>query len=281
MNNPRFSPASRQTRTRLRPETVEPGARTRLPRRRLTEAYTLAVGLPLATAALSIPFRQEHGRTVAIILVVPVVVVATLGATGPALIAALVAGIAYDVFLTAPYNTVAIDDPDEIAAMIALIAVGLIVGWLASRVARLGARATGRSTELRHLTEFSLFTTTTTEPAQLIDQASRHIAAVLNLASCTWRPGPHSESGPVLLPHGGLMGFVTELSPDRAQLPTGCVLPAYVQDNEIGRFVLDPIPGTVTSYEERRTATTIAQLLAAQLRRFLEPTSEREAVSSQ
>lgn len=263
MNDPR--PSTTPPRSRLRPETVEPGARARVPRRRLTQAYALAVVLPLLTAALSIPFRDEHGRTAAIILVVPVVLVATLGATGPALVAALVAGIAYDIFLTEPYNNVAIDDPDEVVAMVALVAVGLIVGWLAARVSRLGARASGRDTELRHLTEFSLATTTEIDPAELINRAAAHILGVLDLAACEWTPGPHSAPGPVLLPDGGLMGYLTELSPDRAQLPPGCVLPAITHDTELGSFLLTPNPGSVTSYEERRTAATIAQLLAAQL----------------
>jgi K+-sensing histidine kinase KdpD len=128
-------------------------------------AYVLAVVLPAATALLLIPFREEHGRTLAIMLVVPVIAIAAVGATGPAVVAAITAGVAYDVFLTAPYQQFVFDDPDDVVAMITLIAVGLFVGVLSSRVVMLAARDATRHIELDHLVAFSHATT-----RQLSDQ---------------------------------------------------------------------------------------------------------------
>jgi K+-sensing histidine kinase KdpD len=228
-------------------------------------AYGLAVALPVLFALLFLPFREDHGRTAAIVLVVPVVLVATMGATGPAIVAAVVAGLAYDLFLTEPYFTFVIDDPDEVVAMAALLAVGLIVGWLSSRIVRLGASARGRRNELAHLIEFSQAAATAIAPAALIQDAGRHVAAVLDLESCEWQPGPHHSDEPVLLPDGSMMGYLSDLGPDRAQLPRHSVVHAAAGDRRVGSFVLTARAGAVTSVEERRTAATIVQVLAGRL----------------
>jgi Domain of unknown function (DUF4118) len=244
---------------RDRPETIEPGERTRQPANKRIIAYALAVALPAITAALLIPLRQDHTRTLAIIMVVPVVAVALLGATGPALTAAVAAGLAYDVLLTQPYHHIVIDDTDELIAAVTLIAVGLAVGVLSSRLVRLTARASIRRDEISHLADFA---GSTARGGDLVDEACRHITEILDLQSCRWQPGHHGGDGPVLLDSGGIMGYLTSLNPDQATLPRGLELTAMTGDTEIGRFILSPKPGHVTSLEERRTAATIATIFA-------------------
>lgn len=249
---------------RSRPETLTPNERARIPARRLALAYALAVALPLASAAALIPLRASHGRALAIVLVIPVVVVAALGATGPALIAALSAGAGYAVLLTPPYYRFAFDKPDDRVATLILVAVGVAVGVLNSLL--VGARTgnAARRSELEHLLRFASEVTGPRSPEQLTASACDHLSAVLHLSDCRWQPGPRSgESGPVLLPTGGIMGYLKDLNPDRAQLPQGLELPATSGGNEMGRFVLTPEPGQVVSYEERLTAATIATMYAA------------------
>jgi hypothetical protein len=250
---------------RQRPETVEPGERAQVSRRRLAGAYVLALTLPAVTAAALIPFRADHGRAMAIILVVPVVLVATLGATGPAVVAALSAGLAYDVFLTEPYNRFVIDDPDDITAAIILVLVGLVVGVLNSRLVRTSARDAARRVELDHLLTFAQTTTTHPDETRLVADACAHISAVLDLEDCRWRGGYHGRAGAVLLPDGNVIGDLGGLEPDRARLPRDLELPARAGDTELGRFILTPRRGSVASFEERRTAATIAQLFASAL----------------
>lgn len=264
MSDVHRSPAA-QLRARSRAEAVAPGTRARLPRGRLIRAYLLALVAPVATAIAVTPWRVDHGRTMAIILMVPVAVVATLGATGPGLVSAVVAGLAYDLLLAAPYNSFAIANPDETITMITLVSVGLLVGWLASRVVRLGAQTTSRDLELRHIIEFALSASSDSEPDTLIEAAGAHIAAVLDLESCTWTAGPFDGAEPRLLPDGSLMGPLVDLGTDRAQLPAECVMPVVTDDHRLGYFRLRPRPGTIVSMEERRTVTTIGQLLAAHL----------------
>ena len=244
---------------RERPETIEPGERTRQPANKRAVAYALAVALPAITAALLVPLREDHTSTLAIIIVVPVVAVALLGATGPALTAAISAGFAYDVLLTQPYHHIAIDDTDDLIAAITLIAVGLTVGILSSRLVRLTARATIRRDEITHLADFAM---STARGEDLADEACQHITDILDLHDCRWHPGYHGGNGPILLESGGLMGYLTALNPDRATLPKGLELTAMTGNTEIGRFILTPKTGHVTSLEERRTAATIATIYA-------------------
>ncbi len=250
--------------SRSRPETLTPGERARIPARRLALAYALAVALPLASAAALIPLRASHGRALAIVLVIPVVVVAALGATGPALIAALSAGAGYAVLLTPPYYRFAFDKPDDRVATLILVAVGVAVGVLNSLL--VGARTgnAARRSELEHLLRFASEVTGPRSSEQLTTSACDHLSAVLHLSGCRWQPGPRTGAGgPVLLPTGGIMGYLKDLNPDRAQLPQGLELPATSGGHEMGRFVLTPEPGQVVSYEERLTAATIATMYAA------------------
>lgn len=252
---------------RRRPETHEPGERLGIPTRRLAMAYLLGVAVPIALAASMIPLRADHGPTMAIVLVVPVVAIAVPGATGPAVVTALSAGLAYNVFLTRPYYRPAIHSSDDVVATVTLVVVGLIVGVLSSRAARFGARASVRRTELRHLIEFTQATIGPLSAAELTQAACEHITAVLDLRECRWVPGQHDTAAPLLLPDGNVMGYVTELNPDRAKLPQRLELPAFAGTTLIGRFVLTAGGHRVASYEERLTAATIASLFASALSR--------------
>jgi hypothetical protein len=264
-----LGPARR--RPRERPGTLEPGERRSPPRSRQIVAYVLAVVLPAGIAFVLIPFRDDHGATLAIILVVPVVAIAAVGATGPAVVAALTAGVAYDVFLTAPYQQFVIDDPDDVVTMITLIAVGLFVGVLSSRVVMLTARDATRHLELDHLVAFAQATTGSLDDDELATVAADHLVAVLDLRECRWQPGRQISVGlpgagwPVLLPDGRVAGDATDVAHDRAVLPPVVELPALVGSAELGRFILSTRPGRITSEEERLTAGTIASLYAARV----------------
>jgi hypothetical protein len=252
--------------SRRRPETLEPGERSRPASRRLLLSYALAIALPVAASAAMVPVRVDHGRSAAIVLVVPVVAIAALGALGPALVAALSAGAAYDFFLTAPYLHLVIDDPDDVVAAITLAVVGVIVGVMSSRLVRLSGRDTARRSELHHLLRFARATTELRSADELTQRARETLVALLDLRGCEWRPRYHgTDRSPRLLPDGNIMGYETSLNPDRATLPAGIELSAVHADVELGRFILQPRPDHVVSYEERLSAATVAALYAAAL----------------
>ncbi|MET0911088.1 MAG: DUF4118 domain-containing protein, partial [Ilumatobacteraceae bacterium] len=135
-------------RSRERPETIHPGERSRFSVRRRVTAYVLAVLLPIAVGVAMIPFRVDHGRVAVLVLVIPVVVVALLGATGPAIVAAATAALVYDLVLVEPYYSLAIEDADEVVAAVTLLVVGVVVGVLSARLVRLSVRESTRRDEL-------------------------------------------------------------------------------------------------------------------------------------
>ncbi len=241
-------------------ETSQPGDRSRLPLRRRIWAYLLAIVLPMLTAAAMIPLRIDHGRVAVLVLVIPVVVVALLGAVGPAVVAAASAVLAYDLFLVEPYYNLAIADTDEIVAAVTLFAVALVVGVLSARLVRFHERDSARREELRHLIAFARVVTAAGDRALLTDAACEHITSVLNLRRCTWQPGEGESTAPILMPDGNLMGRLSDLNPDRATLPANVEIPVRVDGVLVGRFALVPTTRHVASYEERLTATTIAEL---------------------
>ena len=245
-----------------RPGTEHPGERGVLPARRLALAYVLALVLPWLVAGALIPLRADHGRTMAIVLVVPVIVTALFGATGPAVVSAISAGVAYDVLLTRPYYRLVIRDSDDVVAAVVLVVVGLTVGVLSSRVVHLAARSAARESELEQLVGFANAVAASTPDEELEREACVRIAAVLGLRECIWAPGYRGRDRPVLMPDGTIMGYQSALNPDRAKLPAETELVAATGSHELGRFVLTA-GDSVTSYEERLTAATIASLYAA------------------
>ncbi len=258
--DPRADPASWHPVER--PETIGPGERARLSRNRRVLASALAVVLPPLTAVALVPLRDDHGPVVALAMVVPVVVVGTLGALGPALLAAFIAGLSYDLAFTRPYGHVAIDDPDDIVTTVVLVAVALAVGVLCSRLVRTRASDAVRSREVDALVRFARTAVTERDGTVLVDDACATLCGLLGLRQCRWQPGHRGVAGPVLLPGGALMGSLGALSRDRAVLPTGMEIPAVVADREIGRFVVVPDPRLAVSIEERRAALAVVSLFA-------------------
>ena len=228
--------------------------------RRRVLAYVLALVLPTAVAIAMVPLRVDHGRVAVLALVLAVVVVALLGATGPAIVAAVTAVLAFDLFLAAPYYSFAIEDTDEIVAAATLLAVALVVGVLNARLVRMHARDSARRDELRHLIAFVREVASSTDNAELTDTACEHITAVLNLRRCIWHDEPDRPGRPILMPDGNIMGPVSDLNPDRAMLPATLGVPVSRHGVDLGWFELTPTDRHVASFEERVTAAAIAEL---------------------
>jgi hypothetical protein len=244
---------------------LQPAERWRYNRRRLVAAYLAAIALPVVVAAALIPFRDDLAQTSALLLVVPVVVVATLGGVGPSLVAALAASVAFDVLLTRPFYDLAIHDSDDIVAAIVLLAVGASVGTIALSLARLRTRAATRLEVIDHLLAFAETSSDDIDTDSVLDEARWRLTALLGLQGSEWRAGGGTTDAPVLLPGGQLMGYLRDFPADRAQLTDGSELPVRKGDREFGRFVLHPQPGHIVSLEERRTAVAIANLVAGVL----------------
>ncbi len=213
-------------------------------------------------SALAIPWRENHSEAISLVLVLAVVVTASVGGLGPSLVAAAIACLTYNLFLTVPYYSLAIDKPDDAIAAGTLLIVGLAVGLLSSRSYRLMVSDTTRGSELRHLLRFAALASQTTLPKDLEALACETLTALLHLDECRWTPGVRFGEGPVLQPDGSIMGWLSDLNPDRARLPSTLDVRAIASGVEVGRFVLSPDQSHLVSLEERLTASTIVALFA-------------------
>jgi K+-sensing histidine kinase KdpD len=96
------------------------------------------VAAPLAAAAVLLPFRGSWSNTnVALLLVVVVVAIASIGNRAAGGIAAIGAAIWFDFFFTLPYERFTIRTSADTTTAVLLLVIGLAVSQLAARARRL------------------------------------------------------------------------------------------------------------------------------------------------
>jgi two-component system, OmpR family, sensor histidine kinase KdpD len=127
-----------------------------LDRRRVIASWLLlAVGLPLLIA-VTLPFREDIALSTELLLALSLVLaIAAIGGKIVAAVAAVVASLLVNWFFVVPYNTLTIDEFENIVALVVFLSVAVTVGTLVDvaskralegRRARLEAEALARST---------------------------------------------------------------------------------------------------------------------------------------
>lgn len=79
---------------------------------------------------------------------------------------------------------------------------------------------TTRASELRHLLRFAALASQTPLPNDLQARAYETLTALLHLDGRHWHAGVRSGEGLVLYPDGSIMGWLSDLNPDRTRLPS-------------------------------------------------------------
>jgi K+-sensing histidine kinase KdpD len=196
---------------------------------------------PFALAAACIPFRSSLARTnLALVLVVTVVLAASGGRRLPGVIAAVSAGVGFDVFLTRPYYSLTISHRNDFETLLFLAVVGLLVGEISTRTRRarfIAATRAGYLGRLQRIGEMA----THAPPLTVASQIAAEIAELLPVAACRYEvsAGAHRRlpmlepDGTVLLPTGAWSvlenGFPDEIIEIPTNVETG------------GRFILVPL----------------------------------------
>ena len=91
-------------------------------------------GVALATVAIGAALRYVHGANLSLVyLLVILWLAATLG-RGPALLASVLAFLAYDFFFIPPLHQMTVDDPTQWLSLAALLATALVLGQLTATV---------------------------------------------------------------------------------------------------------------------------------------------------
>ena len=191
-------------------------------------------------ALLSLVRDSVSAAAAVLVLVLVVVAAASTGVRVAGLMAALSSGVFFDLFLTQPYGTLAVDNPDDVEALVLLFAVGVAVTELALR----GRRQQAASSRLLGYLDGVLSTAEKVaardpDPADLVALVTSELTGLLGLDGCRYAPvAPHLRV--VVLPDGRVRSGERVIDVERHGLPTEeeILLPVRSAGRPVGGFVL-------------------------------------------
>jgi GAF domain-containing protein len=200
-----------------------------------------SVVAPLAVAAVSSLVREQVINAAAVLILVLVVVAASsTGVRLPGFLAALSSGAFFDLFLTQPYGTLAVSNPDDVEALVLLLAVGLAVTELALWGCRQQAGASRRLGYLDGvLSTAEKIAAEDPDPADLVALVGTELTGLLGLDGCRYAlVAPHLRT--VIQPDGHVRSGERHLDVDRHGLPIDeeILLPVRSAAQAVGGFVL-------------------------------------------
>ncbi len=226
---------------------------------------------PLLCGAVLGAFKDSvTTATAALVFVLVVVAAAASGDRIAGIVAALSSGVWFDLFLTEPYGTFKINDPDDIEVAVLLILVGVAVTEIALWGRRQQARASRRSGYLDGVLGTSkIIAVREASPAALIDHVAHQITQILDIDECRFvkgaGPGPQATS----VDHDG---HVTRreyrVDVERDGLPTDELIGLVVRQGGVvhGKLVLTAATRVVRpSVEQLRVAVLLADQVGAAL----------------
>jgi K+-sensing histidine kinase KdpD len=110
---------------------------------------TITVALPIAVLE---KLRPDLSQTsIALILVLPVILVAVRQGRGPALYASILVGLSFNFFFIGPYYSFLITRPEDVVAFIVFVTTAVLVGQLSSRLEKRVLLTEKQSKELVHV----------------------------------------------------------------------------------------------------------------------------------
>jgi K+-sensing histidine kinase KdpD len=200
-----------------------------------------SIAAPLVVAALLSLFRDQVSAAASVLVLVLVVVAASsTGVRAAGFLAALSAGVFFDLFLTQPYGTLAVSNPDDVEALVLLMAVGLAVTELALWGRRQQAGASRRLGYLDGvLSAAEQVAVSNGDPSDLVRLVGSEITTVLGLDGCRFAPvAPHLRT--VVQPDGVVRSGSKDLDVARNGLPPDeeILLPVRSGGRTLGGFVL-------------------------------------------
>ncbi len=235
-----------------------------IPRTRL---IWFALAAPLGVAALLALARESiSSSTAVLVLVVIVLAVAAAGDRVAGLVAALGAGIWFDFFLTQPYQTLTIDNPDEVEAAVLLVVIGAAATEIALWGRRQAARASREAGYLDGVLETAALAKDAAGDTTVSSAIASRIALVLGVSSCRYASkAPMDPRVPVLGSDGQVRLDSHVVDVDRDGLPTTVEVAIVPHDGSHGCFLVSSGDRVVRpSRAQRKIAVHLAdQLLAS------------------
>lgn len=229
-----------------------------------------SVAAPVGIGALLALFRSGFSTATAVLVLVVVVVAASsTGDRVAGLLAAVAAGVSFDVFLTEPYGTLAISSPDDIETLVLLVVVGIGVTELALWGRRQQAQADRSRGHLEGvLSAAEIVASRDPEPDDFVALVGTELTDLLGLDRCHFTT--QTEHRTVIQPDGSMTRAGRHLDVRGSGLPTDDVFALPVRHNGIavGAFVLT---SATRIRRPRPEELRVAVLLADQVGNVLRP----------
>jgi Domain of unknown function (DUF4118) len=224
-------------------------------------AIAAAVAVPLAVAAILLPWRSSWPNTnVALLLVVTVVAVAVLGNRVAGALAALSAAVWFDFFFTVPYERFSIARSSDLTTFALLLAVGVAVSQLAARARQLKRVTVEDAGYLARILDTAAMTQTGS-PDAVVQRVTQELTDLLDLRECRFEYGMLIGHPARLEPDGRVLTRHGHYPVDEAGLPTDELeLRTFSNGQYCGRFMMRPNTGARPSQRARLVAVTQADL---------------------
>jgi Domain of unknown function (DUF4118) len=223
-------------------------------------AIAAALIVPLAAAAILLPFRASWPNTnVALLLVVVVVAVAAIGNRVAGAIAAVGAAVWFDFFFTLPYYRFTIRDSADVTTFVLLLVVGVAVSQLAAYARRLKVVAITDAGYLAQIHETTSLTQAAKSPEDVVDHVRQQLISLLDLQECRFEYGVLLGHPPRLEPDGTVLAARGRWDVAKAGPPGEEIeLRVFGNSQYYGRFMMGPKPGSRPSLQARLVAVTLA-----------------------
>ena len=232
-------------------------------------AIAAGLGLPLALAAILVPFRTNFANTdVALAMILLVVAVAATGNRLAGYVAAVSAAAWFDFFLTRPYEQFTISRATDIETTVLLLVIGVVVTEIAVWGRRQHATASRRAGYLDGINDAARAVATGDSPATLTDRIAASLAQLLSLRSCQFQYGVAGIGRPARLRHNGnvvLEGKTYDLRSESLPAEAGIELLVESGGRLQGRFLMQPQPGARPTREQLLVAVALADQAGAAL----------------
>ena len=222
---------------------------------------------PLLVAALLVPFRDDlASANVVLVYVLVVVFGAAVGTRWSGALTAVVAAMSYDFFFTTPYQSLKINNANDVETTLLLLAIGLVVAELVAFTRRHRARAETRSDEIQLLRRTAELVASGAPSDRVLETVQDELVGLLSLVECRYEGAPFTSTLPQIQRTGAIDGAHRRWIGGEFTLPgLGVEIPVVARGRTYGRLVLIPDQNVGVSIEERIVAVALVDQLGVAL----------------
>jgi two-component system sensor histidine kinase KdpD len=157
----------------LRPESL------RAHLRRNAQGYFEAlIGIALASLVIALVNQVMQASNISLVYLLVVLYLATRHGRGPAILASILAFLAYDFFFIPPTLRFTVDDPSEWLSLVVLLITALVISQLTAAVRQRATEAMESRRQIAMLYEFAEVIASTTDRRELLNALAQHVFEV-------------------------------------------------------------------------------------------------------